>query len=108
MAAPMHVAGYGYLRQSIALAVCQPELMNRITKGLYRYIADINGTTVSRVERSMRTAINLIWERGNLAVVDEYFCCGINDVCGKPTNSEFITIVADRLKRQMEKEKTAL
>ncbi len=104
MRMPSHVNGYKYLRQGIAMAIKQPLILNNMTKEFYPGIAKLNNTTASRVERAIRNAIEITWERGNLAEVNEYFSCGINDVWGKPTNKEFVAIVSDRIRTQLKKE----
>ena len=97
-----HMLGRRYLCQGIAMAVENPAVLNSITKDFYPAIAQRNNTTASRVERAIRTAIYAAWERGNIQMLDEYFSCGINDVWGKPTCSEFVSIVSDRLKKQLQ------
>jgi len=101
---PSHITGYTYLRQAIAMAVKDPMLLNSLTKEFYPRLARLNGTTASRVERAMRTAVALTWERGNLREVNRFFCSGINNVWGKPTNSEFIAIISDHIRAEIKKE----
>ena len=101
---PRHVNGYTYLRQAIAMAVNEPLLLNSLTKELYPRIARLNDTTASRVERAMRTAVALTWERGNLREVSRFFSSGINNVWGKPANIEFIAIISDHIRAEIKKE----
>ena len=78
-----------------------PELMSRITKELYPGIAHRFGTTSSKVERAIRHAIEVAWDRGDLETLQSYFGYTVSGVKGKPTNSEFISMIADRLRLQM-------
>ena len=98
MGVPAHIKGYGFLRQSIIMVMNDPEVINLVTKRLYPDIAKLNNTTASRVERAIRHAIEVAWDRGNVDVLDSYFGYTINNMRGKPTNSEFIAMVADRLR----------
>ena len=98
MGVPAHIKGYGFLRQSIIMVMNDPEVINLVTKRLYPDIAKMNNTTASRVERAIRHAIEVAWDRGNVDVLDNYFGYTINNMRGKPTNSEFIAMVADRLR----------
>ncbi|MFZ5825187.1 MAG: sporulation transcription factor Spo0A [Bacillota bacterium] len=95
---PPHIKGYRYLREAILLVVSRVELLNSITKELYPTIARNHGTTPSRVERAIRHAIEVAWSRGNQEVLLGLFGHTINRERGKPTNSEFIALVADRLR----------
>ncbi|MBE6877854.1 MAG: response regulator [Ruminococcaceae bacterium] len=104
MGMPSYITGYKYLRQGISMAIKQPLVLEHMTKEFYPGIAKLNNTTASSVERAIRNAVSIVWERGNLAVVNEYFCCGINSVWGKPANKEFVAIVSDRLRAQIRKE----
>ncbi len=97
---PAHIKGYGYIRESIILAVSEPEMINAVTKQLYPSVAKRFGTTPSRVERAIRHAIEVAWDRGDLEVLQKYFGYTVSSVKGKPTNSEFIAIIADRLRLQ--------
>ena len=98
MGVPAHIKGYGFLRQSIIMAVTDPEVISLVTKRLYPDIAKLNGTTASRVERAIRHAIEVAWDRGNVDVLNDYFGYTINNMRGKPTNSEFIAMISDRLR----------
>lgn len=96
---PAHLKGYRYLRDAILLVIDQAELLGSITKGLYPRIARLYSSTPSRVERSIRHAIELTWTRGNQEALREIFGQSKLRDRGKPTNSEFIAMVADRLRR---------
>lgn len=98
---PAHIRGYNYMRESIIIAVENPDVLNYITKELYPEIAKRCGTTPSRVERAIRHAIEVAWGRGNLETKDNLFSYTINVNKGKPTNSEFIALIADRLRLEM-------
>ncbi len=99
---PAHIKGYHYLRDSIMMAVEDMDVLNAITKILYPTVAKKNQTTSSRVERAIRHAIEVAWSRGKLDTIDELFGYTVNTGKGKPTNSEFIALIADtiRLKYQ--------
>lgn len=105
MGVPAHVKGYNFLRQSIIMAVNEPGIISLITKRLYPDIAKLNNTTASRVERAIRHAIEIAWDRGNVETMNEYFGYTINNMRGKPTNSEFIAMISDRLRLTLKKEK---
>lgn len=107
MGVPAHIKGYGFLRQSIIMAVNDPEVISLVTKRLYPDIAKMNGTTASRVERAIRHAIEVAWDRGNVDVLDSYFGYTINDMRGKPTNSEFIAMIADKLRLENKRMKSS-
>lgn len=94
---PAHLKGYQYLRKAIIMAMKDPAVMDGVTKILYPDIAKCYGTTASCVERAMRKAIEVAWDRGNIDVLQHYFGYTINPQTGKPTNSEFIATVADAL-----------
>lgn len=98
---PAHIKGYEYLRQSIVLTVKDPELMHAVTKALYPTIAKKNKTTPSRVERAIRHAIEVAWDRGDVDVLTSYFGYTIQNTRGKPTNSEFIAMISDKLRLAM-------
>lgn len=98
MGVPAHVKGYQYLRDAILRALSDESLVGNITKELYPKIADKYDTTPSRVERAIRHAIELAWGRGNVDLMTEYFGYTINLEKGKPTNSEFIAMVSDRIR----------
>lgn len=95
---PAHIKGYEYLRQAIILTVNEPELMHAVTKSLYPTVAKTNGTTSSRVERAIRHAIEVAWDRGDVDVLASYFGYTIQNSRGKPTNSEFIAMISDKLR----------
>lgn len=98
MGVPAHVKGYQYLRDAILLVTKEINLMGAVTKELYPMIADKYNTTASRVERAIRHAIELAWDRGNVEMMNKYFGYTINIERGKPTNSEFIAMIADKLR----------
>ncbi len=98
---PAHIKGYQYLRQAIALTVNDPELMHAVTKILYPTVAKKNNTTSSRVERAIRHAIEVAWDRGDVDVLSSYFGYTIQNSRGKPTNSEFIAMISDKLRLNM-------
>lgn len=95
---PAHIKGYRYLRRAIVDVVFHPELINAVTKQLYPRVAEAFGTTPSRVERAMRHAIEVAWDRGDIDFLCSYFGSTIQNSRGKPTNSEFIAMVADKLR----------
>lgn len=98
MGVPAHVKGYQYLRDAIVLVTKDVNLLGAVTKELYPLIAKKYNTTASRVERAIRHAIELAWDRGNIEVITRFFGYTISMERGKPTNSEFIAMVADRLR----------
>lgn len=98
---PAHIKGYHYLRDAILMAVDDMDVLNAITKILYPEIAKKYHTTSSRVERAIRHAIEVAWSRGRLETIDELFGYTINNGKGKPTNSEFIAMIADTIRLNM-------
>lgn len=98
MGVPAHIKGYQYLRDAILLVIDEVNLLGAITKELYPMIAQKYNTTASRVERAIRHAIELAWDRGNVEMMNKFFGYTINVERGKPTNSEFIAMVADKLR----------
>lgn len=94
---PAHIKGYQYLREAIRLAVEDMEIINAVTKALYPAVAKRFGTTASRVERAIRHAIEVAWDRGDLETLQKYFGYTVSNAKGKPTNSEFIAMIADRI-----------
>ena len=94
---PAHIKGYQYLREAICIAVNDMDVINAVTKVLYPAVAKRFGTTSSRVERAIRHAIEVAWDRGDLETLQKYFGYTVNGAKGKPTNSEFIALIADRL-----------
>ncbi|MCI8576839.1 MAG: sporulation transcription factor Spo0A [Lachnospiraceae bacterium] len=95
---PAHIKGYQYLRDAIAISVQEDELMVSVTKVLYPAIAKKHNTTSSRVERAIRHAIEVAWTRGRLDTIHDIFGYTINNGKGKPTNSEFIALLTDRMR----------
>ena len=98
---PAHIKGYQYLREAIALSIKKPDLMHSVTKVLYPTVAKNNKTTPSRVERAIRHAIEVAWDRGDVDVLSSYFGYTIQNSRGKPTNSEFIAMISDKLRLKM-------
>lgn len=98
---PAHIKGYHYLRDSIIMAIENPEIINAVTKQLYPSVAKQYNTTSSRVERAIRHAIEVAWDRGDVDILNSYFGYTIHNTRGKPTNSEFIAMIADKLCLQM-------
>ena len=98
MGVPAHVKGYQYLRDAIVSVIKEVSLLGAVTKELYPMIAKKYNTTPSRVERAIRHAIELAWDRGNIEFMNKFFGYTINVDRGKPTNSEFIAMVADKLR----------
>ena len=101
---PAHIKGYQYLREAIIIAVEDMDVINAVTKVLYPEVAKRFGTTASRVERAIRHAIEVAWDRGDLETLQKYFGYTVSNAKGKPTNSEFIAMIADRL--QLERKKS--
>lgn len=97
---PAHIKGYQYLREAIMIAVQDMDVINAVTKVLYPEVAKRFGTTASRVERAIRHAIEVAWDRGDLETLQKYFGYTVSNAKGKPTNSEFIAMIADRLQLQ--------
>ena len=103
---PAHIKGYHYLREAIIMAVNDIDIMNSVTKCLYPSVAKKHGTTSSRVERAIRHAIEVAWDRGDVDVLNSYFGYTIHSGKGKPTNSEFIALIADKLQLQLKSAET--
>ncbi|MEG0013624.1 MAG: sporulation transcription factor Spo0A [Cellulosilyticaceae bacterium] len=99
---PAHIKGYQYLRDAIIMAINDMDILNSITKQLYPNIAKNYNTTPSRVERAIRHAIEVAWSRGKMDTIDKLFGYTVNNGKGKPTNSEFIALIADRLRLEMQ------
>lgn len=95
---PAHIKGYQYLRDAIIMSVNDMEMLNSITKILYPTIAKMHQTTPSRVERAIRHAIEVAWSRGKMDTIDALFGYTINTGKGKPTNSEFVALIADKIR----------
>ena len=100
---PAHIKGYQYVREAIRLTVENPEMLNSVTKILYPTVAKSFKSTSSRVERAIRHAIEVAWDRGDVDVLNSYFGYTIQSQRGKPTNSEFVAMISDkiRLKRRI-------
>lgn len=98
---PAHIKGYQYLRDSILMAIEDEEIINAVTKRLYPTVAKKHGTTSSRVERAIRHAIEVAWDRGDVDVLNSYFGYTIHNARGKPTNSEFIAMISDKFRLQL-------
>ncbi len=94
---PPNIKGYNYLREGIKMAVADPHVINNVTKGLYPVIGEKYGTTASKVERAIRHAIEVAWNRGRIDAVNAIFGARVYIGTEKPTNSEFIALVADKL-----------
>lgn len=94
---PPHIKGYGYLREGIKMAVEDPHVINNVTKGLYPVIGEKFSTSASKVERAIRHAIEVAWNRGRIDAVNAIFGARVYIGTEKPTNSEFIALVADKL-----------
>lgn len=94
---PAHIKGYQYLREAILLTVNDMEIINAVTKALYPAVAKKFGTTPSRVERAIRHAIEVAWDRGDIETLQSIFGYTVSNVKGKPTNSECIAMIADSI-----------
>ena len=95
---PAHIKGYQYLREAIIMTVKDMDIINAITKVLYPTVAKRYKTTSSRVERAIRHAIEVAWDRGDVEVLNGFFGYTVSNIKGKPTNSEFISMIADRIR----------
>ena len=104
---PAHIKGYQYLREAIIIAVNDMDVINAITKVLYPQVAKTFGTTPSRVERAIRHAIEVAWDRGDLDTLQSFFGYTVSNTKGKPTNSEFIALIADKLQLQLKSAEAA-
>ena len=100
---PAHIKGYQYLREAIVIAVEDMDVINAVTKVLYPAVAKRFGTTASWVERAIRHAIEVAWDRGDLETLQKYFGYTVSNAKGKPTNSEFIAMIADRIRLERRK-----
>lgn len=98
---PAHIKGYQYLREAIILTINDMDIINAVTKVLYPTVAKKFNTTASRVERAIRHAIEVAWDRGNPDVLNDLFGYTILGSKGKPTNSEFIALIADKIRLDM-------
>ena len=97
---PAHIKGYQFLRDAILMTMENQDYINSVTKRLYPEIAKKNYTSSSRVERAIRHAIEVAWSRGKMETLDSLFGYTINTGKGKPTNSEFIALIADKIRLQ--------
>jgi len=95
---PAHIKGYQYVRAAIIMSIEEPELINAVTKELYPAVAERYRTTPSRVERAIRHAIEVAWDRGDVETLQRFFGYTVSNIKGKPTNSEFIAMIADYLR----------
>lgn len=102
---PSHIKGYGYIREAVSIIFENPEVIGGITKELYPALAKKFNTTVSRVERAIRHAIEVSWNRGNLDYMEELFGFSVDIDRAKPTNSEFVVTIADKLRLDFHKVK---
>lgn len=98
---PAHIKGYQYIRYSIMLAVKDETIIGSITKTLYPTVAKKHNTTSSRVERAIRHAIEVAWDRGDIDTLNAYFGYTVQNNKGKPTNSEFIAMISDKIRLQL-------
>lgn len=98
---PAHIKGYQYLRDAIMMIINEIELLGAVTKVLYPMIAEKYSTTPSRVERAIRHAIEVAWSRGNMDMINRLFGYTVKLEKGKPTNSEFMAMIADKLRMEM-------
>lgn len=98
---PAHIKGYQYLRDAILMAIDDDDIINAVTKRLYPAVAKKHNTTSSRVERAIRHAIEVAWDRGDVDVLNSYFGYTIHNGRGKPTNSEFIAMISDKFRLQL-------
>lgn len=97
---PAHIKGYKYVREAIRLTVEDPDMLNSVTKVLYPTVAKNFGSTASRVERAIRHGIEVAWDRGDVEVLNSYFGYTIQSQRGKPTNSEFVAMISDKIRLQ--------
>ena len=104
---PAHIKGYQYVREAIMITVENMEVINSVTKVLYPEVAKRFHTTSSRVERAIRHAIEVAWDRGDLETLQKFFGYTVSNVKGKPTNSEFIAMISDRIRLKLRTNTTA-
>lgn len=102
---PAHIKGYQYVREAIIIAVQDISVINGVTKILYPEVAKRYNTTPSRVERAVRHAIEVAWDRGDLETLQRYFGYTVSNTKGKPTNSEFIAMIADKIRLEGKRRK---
>lgn len=100
---PVHIKGYQYLREAILLSVEDMDILDSITKSLYPEVAKKFHTTPSRVEHGIRHAIDVAWSRGNIETIEEMFGYTISQEKGRPTNSEFIALITDKIRMEQRK-----
>ena len=100
---PSHIMGYQYLKDAVQITMHDRDTLNAITKVLYPEVAIKNKTTSSRVERAIRHAIEVAWSRGKMDTIDELFGYTVSTGKGKPTNSEFIALIADKIRLEYRK-----
>ena len=100
---PPHIKGYQYLKDAIMMVAEAPEIINAVTKTLYPTIATMNSTSSSRVERAIRHAISVTWRKGNSRLMNDMFAYTIRSGAGKPTNSEFVAILAEKIRLSQKK-----
>lgn len=105
---PAHIKGYLYLREAITMVINNMDYLGAVTKELYPAVADKFSTTPSRVERAIRHAIEVAWNRGKIDTIDRIFGYTVNNNKGKPTNSEFIALIADKLRLEQDDLERAL
>lgn len=105
---PAHIKGYSYMRDAVIRTVNDPSLLNRITTELYPQVAEAFCTTPSRAERAMRHAIEVAWDRGDLGVLQSWFGYTVSNLKGKPTNSEFIAMLTDKICLEMKRKEVKL
>ncbi len=103
---PAHIKGYQYIREAIILTIKDMDLINAVTKALYPMVAKRYNTTPSRVERAIRHAIEVAWDRGDIEVLQKYFGYTVSNIKGKPTNSEFVALIADRLQLRLKEQES--
>ena len=99
---PAHVLGYEYTREAILIALGNKDILREMTKGLYPAVAQAFNTTPSRVERAIRHAVELAWDRGDLDTLQKFFGFTVSSKKGKPTNSEFLSALADHLRLELQ------
>lgn len=99
---PCHVLGWEYAREAILILLKDKEILRSITKGLYPQLASKFNTTPSRVERAIRHAVELVWDRGDLEELEEYFGNTISKSRGKATNQEFLATIAEHIRLQLD------
>lgn len=106
MGVPAHIKGYSYLREAIIMSIENKGMINSVTKVLYPSVAKKFNTTSSRVERAIRHAIEVAWDRGDVETLNSYFGYTIHLGRGKPTNSEFIALISDKIRLELKKVKS--